>query len=214
MVLAEQDSIRVDHAKIGALLCRKWKLPKLLGDAVLSHHFYEADKTPAGGIKTILQVINLSSLFVSVLLEDEGTDLREQLDQRAREFFGFGDDTINELLGMILEPARHVGEAFSIEIAPGAKVEAAPKAEEVSAEPIACPKCDAKNPPAGKVLQQLWECPEGESSGADRIASWWPKIRSPAGARSVSSSRNLATSLSRRRTATKHTTSRGKSRPG
>lgn len=75
-----------DHAKIGALLCWKWKLPKLLGDAVLSHHFYEADKTPAGGIKTILQVINLSSLLVSVLLEDEGTDLREQLDQRAREF--------------------------------------------------------------------------------------------------------------------------------
>ncbi|MBK37285.1 MAG: hypothetical protein CME26_17410 [Gemmatimonadetes bacterium] len=54
MVLAEQDSIGVDHAKIGALLFRKWKLPKLLGDAVLSHHYYEADKTPARGIKTIL----------------------------------------------------------------------------------------------------------------------------------------------------------------
>ena len=96
LVNAEQDTIGVDHAKIGALLCRKWKLPKLLGDAVLSHHFYENKKTASAGIKSILQVTNLSSLLVSVLYDGDGEEKKEDLIARAKEFFGFGPKVVEE----------------------------------------------------------------------------------------------------------------------
>ena len=105
----------MDHAKIGALLCRKWKLPKLLGEAILSHHFYENKKTPSGGIKTILQVLNLSSLLVGAMIDNNVDEQRPELVARAKEFFGFGPDDVDDLLGRILEPAKQVGEAFSIE---------------------------------------------------------------------------------------------------
>ena len=147
LVNAEQETIGVDHAKIGALLCRKWKLPKLLGDAVLSHHFYENKKTPSAGIKSILQVINLSSLLVSVMYDDDGEDKKPDLIARAKEFVGFGPKVIEELLSSILEPAALVGEAFSLKVDPHGEV---PEKKKKPDEPIECPKCSHSNPPKTK----------------------------------------------------------------
>jgi CheY-like chemotaxis protein len=134
----------VDHAKIGALLCRKWKLPKLLGDAILSHHFYENKKTPSGGIKTILQVLNLSSLLVGAMIDNNVDEQRPELVARAKEFFGFGPDDVDDLLGRILEPAKQVGEAFSIEI--GTQAPAVEKKELKTEDPVECRKCNHTNP--------------------------------------------------------------------
>lgn len=146
MVIAEQDTIGVDHAKIGALLCRKWKLPKLLGDAVLSHHFHENKKTPSGGIKTILQVLNYSSLIVSAMYDEE-EDTKPELISRAKEFFGFSPDVVDELIESVIEPAKKVGEAFAINVEPRpVPVKAEPKAE----EPVECRKCNHNNPPKTK----------------------------------------------------------------
>lgn len=147
MVVAERDTIGVDHAKIGALLCRKWKLPKLLGDAVLSHHFHENKKTPTGGIKTVIQIVNLSSLLVSVMYDEDGEDLKPELAARAKEFFGFGPKVADDLLSRILEPASRVGEAFSIKIDPHPVVK---KKETKSDEPLECRKCNHSNPPKTK----------------------------------------------------------------
>lgn len=157
MVLAEQDSVGVDHAKIGALLCRKWKLPKLLGDAVLSHHFYESEKTPAGGIKTILQVINLSSVLVSGLLDEGGDEVRDELNKRAKEFFGFNEEIVDEILGAIMEPARHVAEAFSIEIASGSEAPSSDAIGTSSGRACRVSKMQYGESARSQVLQQLRE---------------------------------------------------------
>jgi two-component system, cell cycle response regulator len=147
MVIAEQDTIGVDHAKVGALLCRKWKLPKLLGDAVLSHHFHENKKTPSGGIKTILQVLNLSSLLVATMYDDNPDDIKPELVSRAKEFFGFGPKVVDGLLESVLEPAQQVGEAFSIKVEPHPVIA---KKEPKKTEPIECRKCNHANPPKTK----------------------------------------------------------------
>lgn len=147
IVVAEQDTIGVDHAKIGALLCRKWKLPKLLGDAVLSHHFYENKKTAAGGIKTILQILNLSSLIVNVMYDDDGDDLKADLISRSQEFFGFGPKVVDELLQRIPHPAKTAGEAFGLNVEPHPPAAAEEPEKE---EPVECRKCKHANPPKTK----------------------------------------------------------------
>jgi len=148
LVNAEQETIGVDHAKIGALLCRKWKLPKLLGDGILSHHFYENNKTPSSSIKTILQVLNLSSLLVSVMYDADGEEKKPDLVARSKEFFGFNNQVVDDFLAGVLEPAIRVGEAFSIVVDPHPGAEK--KEEEKPDEPIACGKCKHENPPGTK----------------------------------------------------------------
>jgi hypothetical protein len=51
--------------------------------------------------------------------------------------------TVDELLGAIIEPARHVGDAFSIKITPGVEAPAAVVVEAVPTGPIKLPEvCD------------------------------------------------------------------------
>ena len=151
IAVAERESWGGDHALVGSMLCKHWRLPGLTVEIIRHHHFSEFDDPAPEGTKGIVQVLNLSNLIADVLFERDDDERREVLDARGKAFFGFGPKMIDDLLAKIPAQAKEVGEAFSIEVNAGAEPAAA-KSEGNFQD--TCPKCEA----AGQTGKFCSEC--------------------------------------------------------
>jgi CheY-like chemotaxis protein/HD-like signal output (HDOD) protein len=114
LAAAERESWGGDHAQLGAQICLKWQMPQLMAEVIRHHHFAELREVLPEGTKTIIQIVNLSGLMAEVLEDLDDVRLREKLDDRAKEFFGFGPKTIDQILEKVPEYAKEIGKAFGV----------------------------------------------------------------------------------------------------
>lgn len=68
---AEQDIVPADHAKIGAFLAARWKLPKGLVYAIRRHHAYQANVDN----EEFIRIIYLANAIVNSYCEDEECEI-------------------------------------------------------------------------------------------------------------------------------------------
>jgi len=101
IAVAERESWGGDHAQVGAQLCKKWQLPRLMVEVIRHHHFADLKEDVPDGTRGIIQIVNLSGVVADVLEDPENGDARALLDERGKEFFGFGPKTIDQILDKI-----------------------------------------------------------------------------------------------------------------
>lgn len=143
IAIAERESWGGDHAQIGAKLCEKWRLPRLMGEVIRHHHFAELKEAVPDGTRTIIQIVNLSGLVADVLDDPDDEKLRAQLDQRGKDFFGFGPKTIDQILEKLPALVQSIGQSFSIQVDSGKRSADASRAE--AQYHTTCPSCEAKD---------------------------------------------------------------------
>jgi len=165
---AERDVLDVDHAVVGAAMCKHWRLPGFIGEAIQHHHFAEFEESVPADSKTITQVVNLSSLVTAFLYADgrHEEEARRILDERGKEFFGFGPKMIDAIIEKVPSQAKDIGKAFSIDVGADAKEATAAQEESFHEE---CPHCKAKDQ-TGKFCS--------ECGGALLVEKKKPKVES------------------------------------
>ena len=141
IVRAERETWGSDHAQLGALICEKWQLPRLMMEVIRHHHFVEFAEPIPDGTNTIIKIVNLSSLVAEVLDDPDHDVLRNLLDQRGKAFFGFGPKTIDQILLKVPVMAETIGEAFSVPMSSSRSA----LNESPSQYHIACASCGAEN---------------------------------------------------------------------
>lgn len=143
LVLAERESWGGDHAQIGAQVCLKWQMPQLMAEVIRNHHFAELREPVPEGTKGIIQIVNLSGLVAEVLDDPDDGALRDKLDERGREFFGFGPKSIDQILEKTPELAAKIGPDLGIAMGEGGS-----KSGGGAGEPqyhTVCPSCEAED---------------------------------------------------------------------
>lgn len=144
LVVAERDSWGGDHAQIGAEVCLKWQMPQLMAEVIRHHHFFELNGVVPDGTKAIVQIVNLSGLMAEFLEDTENEHLREKLDERGKEFFGFGPKTLDQILEKVPDLAQEIGTSFGIDMGGGGKSKSGNGAAEAQYHAV-CPSCEAED---------------------------------------------------------------------
>ena len=139
LAAAERESWGGDHAQLGAQICLKWQMPQLMAEVIRHHHFAELKEVLPEGTRTLVQIVNLSGLMAEVLEDLDDVRLREKLDDRGKEFFGFGPKTTDQILEKVPEYAKDVGKAFGIAMN-GSGTGSGPSEAQYH---TACPSCGA-----------------------------------------------------------------------
>ena len=140
IVLAEQESMGMDHTIVGAGLARKWQVPLQMVDLIRYSHFVEAKlDLPVGG-KVLAQTVNLSSLVADVLL-DTHDDARKVLNERAQDFFGLGPKNLDDLLDKTPDQVSEILKTFAVDVEPVAPP-TAPEADAPTSDK--CTECGAE----------------------------------------------------------------------
>jgi CheY-like chemotaxis protein len=132
-----------DHAQLGAEVCLKWQMPQLMAEVIRHHHFSELNESIPEGTKAIVQIVNLSGLMAEFLEDPEDEHLRGRLDDRGKEFFGFGPKTLDQILGKVPDLAKGIGTSFGIDMG-GAGAGTGGAANEAQFHVI-CPACQAED---------------------------------------------------------------------
>lgn len=140
LVAAERESWGGDHAQIGAQISLKWQMPQLMSEVIRHHHFAELRESVPEGTKAIIQIINLSGLMAEFLEDPEDEAMRQKLDDRARDFFGFGPKTLDQILEKVPDLAKEIGGGLGIDT--GAGNNGAKNAAEAQYHAV-CPSCEA-----------------------------------------------------------------------
>ena len=142
LVAAERESWGGDHAQIGAQISLKWQMPQLMAEVIRHHHFAELRESVPEGTKAIIQIVNLSGLMAEFFDDPEDDALRQKLDDRAREFFGFGPKTIDQILEKVPDVAKDIGTGLGIDMGAGNKKGSSSAAE--AQYHTVCPSCEAE----------------------------------------------------------------------
>ncbi|MDA0711997.1 MAG: HDOD domain-containing protein, partial [bacterium] len=141
LVAAERESWGGDHAQVGAEICRKWQMPQLMAEVIRNHHFAELGESLSEGTRTLVQIVNLSGLMSEVISNPDDEALRENLDVRAKEFFGFGPKTLDQIIEKVPEVVKSIGQAFGVVIGREAGKSAVSSAETFHET---CPSCSTR----------------------------------------------------------------------
>ena len=141
LAIAERESWGGDHAEIGAKICERWQLPRLMREVIRHHHFADLKENVPDGTRAIIQIVNLSGLVADVIENPDSEDARALLDERGKEFFGFGPKTVDQILEKIPPLAQSIGESFSVEVTSSSPVGGKTSAQEQFHS--TCPSCDA-----------------------------------------------------------------------
>ena len=142
--VAEREVTGLDHAAVGALLSRHWKLPPIFEETIREHHCVELETDVSSSpLADTIRVINLSSLVTDACYEESKREKIFLLRERAHALFGLGKKSVDTLLEKV--PKEFVEAASSFEITTRLKP---PADEHEQADAVKaltkCPHCGAK----------------------------------------------------------------------
>lgn len=97
LVDAEREVLGFDHTQIGGELCRHWRIPNSIADAVKQHH--RVDQTAAGLPADMADVVHLADVLAHALdLADHAQALVPMPDSMAWQRLGLQDTQLREIL--------------------------------------------------------------------------------------------------------------------
>ena len=107
-VQAEKKALGIDHGDVGGLLCKSWKFPDALTDAIRSHHRALETDGPH-----LFQVVELSNLIAHVsTYHRAGLDLRTGPDVLSR--FGLDQQDIQDVIEGVTAELQRAEDLFKI----------------------------------------------------------------------------------------------------
>jgi two-component system cell cycle response regulator len=165
----EREVLGVDHADAGALLCKQWKLPRIMIDVVQNHHFSEfGGQIPEAGRNSI-QVANLANLMADVFFEADVDHRKEILHERADRLFSFGSGLVDELLENVPNQVERLASVLDLPL----ESTHSRRAEAEKALLDTCPDCGAEASGSGKFCSEcgasLSETPETPPLSSSKI---------------------------------------------
>ena len=117
-LIAEETAVHGNHAELGAVLLREWRLPDTMAEAVASHHDPDAigdDAAPA--LRDLVRILHLAHLSAGVIMSDNRAMRLRQLEDRVAAWFGKASTFVDSVLGSIERGVREFGEAIRIDTA-------------------------------------------------------------------------------------------------
>ncbi len=142
--VAEREVLGLDHAGVGALLARHWRLPPIFEETIREHHFVELDTdVSASPLADTIRVINLSSLVTDACYEEGEREKVFLLRDRAHGLFGIGRKSVETLLERVPKEMEGVASTFGVTVRLKSSHD-----ENEGADPVRtlskCPRCGAK----------------------------------------------------------------------
>jgi sigma-B regulation protein RsbU (phosphoserine phosphatase) len=117
----EEELFHTSHDSVGALLARKWNLPKSYTRAIGCHHqfFDKKESIKLGRLKeqTILTgMMYLSDLCNAVFTSHDKGGALALLKKKSKEFFGLDDDKVESLLSLLPGQVKETSKALSVSV--------------------------------------------------------------------------------------------------
>jgi HD-like signal output (HDOD) protein/CheY-like chemotaxis protein len=115
--VVEREILGIDHAAVGGILARHWKLPPIFEETIREHHFIELDTNiSASPFLDTIRVVNLSSLLTDACYEEGKKENLSLLRERAHELFGIGRKSVETLLEKVPQEMQEAASSFGISI--------------------------------------------------------------------------------------------------
>lgn len=109
----EAERLELDHAAVGAALTEDWSLPPMLTVPIGCHHDPDqAEDTH----RPLAQVVQLSSLFAEVFMDNNEADAIQVARDGARHLLGFDEEEVDKQLQLVGKSTREVANLFEVNI--------------------------------------------------------------------------------------------------
>ncbi len=138
----ERSVIGIDHAAVGAILVRQWRLPPIFEKILREHHFFELETDISSSpTADMIRVINLSGLVTDVFYEEDKNVRLALLEDRAQKLFGLGEKAVQDILEQVPEEMEAAAATFQLTVRLKPPARGANKYVETLPQ---CPRCGAK----------------------------------------------------------------------
>jgi diguanylate cyclase (GGDEF)-like protein len=115
LAAAETDALELNHAEVGAALCKRWKLPQTLVKPI---RFHERPAQAPPDVADVVRYVNVGGLIHEALTEPEPTPSLERVFKRCEEWLSFTADRTEEILAQCAEGTRELSRLFEIDTGP------------------------------------------------------------------------------------------------
>lgn len=150
----ERSVVGIDHAAVGAVLVRQWRIPSIFEKVLREHHFFELETDISSSpTADMIRAINLSSLVTDVFYEEDKEARLDLLEDRAQKLFGLGEKGVEDILERVPEEMEAAATTFQLTVR--LKPPSRGARENVETLPQ-CPRCGAKG--MGKFCVECGTC--------------------------------------------------------
>ncbi len=115
LATAESAALELNHAEVGAALCKRWKLPDTLVGPI--RHHIAPQKAPAG-VREIARFVSVGEFIHDALTDDDAAPHFERIFRRCEEWFSFTTDRTEEILAQTTEGTRELSRLFDLNTGP------------------------------------------------------------------------------------------------
>ncbi len=117
----EEELFHTTHDSLGAILAKRWNLPKSYTRAIGYHHLFftkkETKKFGKVGEKSILAaMMYLADLCNAIYTCHDKSEALTELKQKARLFFGLSDDKVESLLALLPNQVEEMSQSLKVTV--------------------------------------------------------------------------------------------------
>lgn len=113
LISVETNSFEYEHAKVGAMMCEKWRLPQDYIDATNYHH--NAEKSPAA-TREFSRVVEASLLASLTMIMENCKDVMTAFIDKMYRWFSLSESQVTELLRDVSEDGIKVARLLNVDM--------------------------------------------------------------------------------------------------
>ena len=117
----ERQALETDHAEVGGLLARQWKLPAVLATPIASHHAVTLVTDPA--LRKVTELVGLSGVCAEIFVCNAAKPAIEAVRKSLREHYNVSEKECDGWLEQIGRDTREVASLFELNIGSSASFE-------------------------------------------------------------------------------------------
>ena len=119
LIMLEDQHFGINHMLLGEFLANKWQLPRTLTLPILRHH--NPDGVTQGQqienteqVEKLTQLVHLSYLISTIFYDEYRPDRVTLLEERAKGYFEFEHEVLDELLNKLSDEVKEVAKFFEV----------------------------------------------------------------------------------------------------
>jgi HD-like signal output (HDOD) protein len=101
---AEKELLGFDHSEIAAEVCKHWRVPQVITEAIQYHHF--PSKTDSGDLTHIVHMADAAAMLTGLNLGVDG--INYEVDEKTAEILGLSEEDITNIMLEVVESVENV----------------------------------------------------------------------------------------------------------